>query len=370
VDNPLKVLVTTQSYPRHRDDSHGAFIASHAEALHQGGIEVAVLVPAVAKADDAYSPFVVHRFRYGPRRLEVLAGTGAMHHAARGPAALMLPNYVIANSMAARRHSIDASVVHAHWWVPTGLATVAGTRAGTPVVIHVHGTDAAIAPAGSLRGHLAAAVLRRADKVLAVSTALAAWVQAVSGIDAEVAPMPLDRLHIADLAPAPTDGPVLAVGRLVGEKGFDVAIRAVARSGQRLVLVGDGPQRRSLEKLALEVRADVTFLGSVAPSQIADLYRMAKVVVVPSRREGFGLVAAEASASGRAVVASRVGGLTDIVRDGVNGNLIEPDDVEALAAALLALDPQLGANGPALMASLSPAAAADRERKTYESLLR
>src|SRR5439155_15389379 len=130
------------------------------------------------------------------------------------------------------------------------------------------------------------------------------------------------------------DGPVRGVGRLVPEKGFDVPIQAAAHAGVALVLVGDGDERAALESLARARGADVRFTGSLPPDELARCYETARLVAVPSRREGFGMVAAEAAAAGRAVVASRVGGLTDIVQDGVTGRLVPPGDVAALADAL------------------------------------
>ena len=75
---------------------------------------------------------------------------------------------------------------------------------------------------------------------------------------------------------------------------------------------------------------------------------------MPSHREGFGLVAAEALASGRAVVASSVGGLAQVVADGVTGHLVPAGDVAALADALVTTDPALGADGPASIAWIAP----------------
>ncbi len=360
----LRVLEVAQSYPRHANDPHGSFVATHVEALCSAGAAVGVLAPSMPGTRP--SPGVV-RFRYGPRRWEVLAGTGAMHHAVRGPAGLLLPGYLASNVAAVRRLAPSVDIVHAHWWVPTGLACVLGSP--VPVVVHLHGTDAAVAPAGSHRARLARWVLRRADAVLAASSDLANWAWDVAQVRATVAPMPLDPTKLAEPSPAPADGPLLVVGRLVPEKGIDVAVAAAARVGRRLVVVGEGPERPRLEELGRATGAEVRFAGAVAPAALPDLYRQARLVVVPSRREGFGLVAAEALASGRAVVASRVGGLTDIVTDGVNGMLVPPDDVEALAAALDTVDPVLGEAGPACVERWSPARVAARDLAIYDEVL-
>ena len=135
---------------------------------------------------------------------------------------------------------------------------------------------------------------------------------------------------------------VLFAGALTPVKGVDVLLRAFAEAvargpKSRLLLAGDGPERRRLSTLAAAegVAARVEFLGHVDHVALRELMRTAVVVVLPSRSEGLGLVVLEAMASGTAVVASRVGGIEEIVRDGWNGILVAPDDPRVLAEALL-----------------------------------
>jgi glycosyltransferase involved in cell wall biosynthesis len=224
-----------------------------------------------------------------------------------------------------------------------------------PVLVHAHGYRAALwARAGRLRGlplvvtahglPPAPAVVRAVGGAalwLAVSHAVAVRLRAAGVAEGRLRVLPPALLATVAPAPARPGGPprVAALGRLAPEKGFDVLIRALGllRGDVELLLGGDGPERRRLARLAhrLGLGRRVAFRGWVADP--TPLWAAADVVAVPSRREGLGLVALEALAAGRPVVASACGGLPEIVRHGVWGDLVPPGDPRALAAALGAL---------------------------------
>jgi glycosyltransferase involved in cell wall biosynthesis len=146
----------------------------------------------------------------------------------------------------------------------------------------------------------------------------------------------------AVLSEAPT---AVFAGRLVKEKGADVLLRAFARAsgrapGSRLIIAGDGPERKNLEALAakLNLTSSVSFRGYLKPREMNDALSGAWVHVVPSLwDEPFGIVAIEAMARGTTVVASGSGGLGEIVEDGVDGFLVPPGDVDALSEKLTTL---------------------------------
>lgn len=132
---------------------------------------------------------------------------------------------------------------------------------------------------------------------------------------------------------------LLFVGRLVSVKGVDVAIEALRYLHARgreisLTICGDGPERGGLENQVKQagLETSVTFEGWTSPERLAELYRRAEALLVPSRYEPFGIVALEAIASGCPVVASETGGLPEAV--GACGMLVEPDAPGALAAAI------------------------------------
>lgn len=188
---------------------------------------------------------------------------------------------------------------------------------------------------------LIGAGLRRADRVVACSQ----WMRAQlgwHGIAADHLALPV-RPPGSAFRRSPADRPTFVyAGRLVREKGVDVLLRAFARLGgggtdAQLDVVGDGPERGALERLAgeLGLGAAVRFAGAVPSREVETRLAPAWAVAVPSRwAEPFGLVAVEAIARGIPVVASATGGLAETVEDGVSGLLHPNGDVDALAACL------------------------------------
>jgi len=142
--------------------------------------------------------------------------------------------------------------------------------------------------------------------------------------------------------PLPFDPPrVLFLGRLVPEKGLDWALSALPSvfrrfPNARLIVAGEGPDSEELKAktMSLGLAPWVDFLGGVPPPSVPHLLNDATLVVIPSRIEGFGLVALEAAMMGRPVVAVRVGGLPEVVLDGETGLLVAQGDTDAFARSV------------------------------------
>jgi glycosyltransferase involved in cell wall biosynthesis len=172
-------------------------------------------------------------------------------------------------------------------------------------------------------------LVRQARLVLAPSRTLAA---AAGELGARTCRIVTPGVSVPSEVAEPEDPPhVLFVGRLSEEKGVRELIEATR--GLPHVIIGDGPLRDEVPDA----------IGFVPPAELGPYYERAAIVVCPSRREGYGMVAREAMAHGRPVVATRVGGLADAVEDGVTGLLVAPRDSGALRAALERLlgDPDL-----------------------------
>jgi glycosyltransferase involved in cell wall biosynthesis len=295
----VKVVVLTTSYPRSPDDVAGAFVRDAVEHLRAAGLEVEVVSPA--------------SFRH----FGLAHGYGIVGNLRRRPwKALLLPLFLASYARAARRAARTADLVHAHW-LPSALPALS---TGKPLVLQLWGTDVELArrvrrPARRL--------VHRARVVVCPSEELASFARGLGAGDVRVIP---SGVEIPDGVGEPMDPPhALFVGRLSEEKG--ILDFVAATEGLPRVVVGDGPLRARIP----EAR------GFVPPSELAAYYGQAAVVVCPSHREGYGVVAREAMAHGRAVVASAVGGLLDAIEDGVTGRLVPPRDAGALHEAVATL---------------------------------
>ena len=189
---------------------------------------------------------------------------------------------------------------------------------------------------------------------------------------------------IRPIGPPPSQPPTIVfAGRLVREKGADILLEAFAKVRRqiphaRLLLAGEGPEREALNRLiaSRQLSASVSMLGHLSQSEMERHFEGAWVQAVPSRwEEPFGLVAVEAMMRGTAVVASRTGGLAEIVEDRRSGLLVPPSDVEALAGALLGLlqNPdraeQMGRAGrEAALARFSQSTYVERFIRLYQTL--
>lgn len=146
--------------------------------------------------------------------------------------------------------------------------------------------------------------------------------------------------------PLPWNPPrLLCVGRVVDDKGFDLAIRAMLRvrphfPHARLLIAGEGAARPDLERLVRDLRLEpaVEFLGQIPPAEVRALMAASTMLVMPSRcEEAFGLVVLEAADLARPVVATRVGGVPEVVEHGQTGLLVDREDPDALARAMLSV---------------------------------
>jgi len=358
----------TSSYPRHAGDGAGSFVGSLARALVALGHTVHVVAPydpVVAAMDQG--GVHVHRFRYAPSDDLCLVGHARSLQAdvrLKRLVPLLMPGFVaaaVARALALhRRERFD--LLHGHWAVPGGaVAGLVARLTGLPLLISLHGSDVYVLEHNRGYAAIARTVFRRAHQVTACSEDLRARAVAI-GLDAAraiVIPYGVDVARYASGDGArlrarlsiPQGALVIgALGRLVHKKGFDHLLDAMpavlaALPSAWCVIGGEGDLRDALQAQAqsLGIAKKVLFPGYIAWQDTPDFYALCDVVAVPSvvdaagNVDGLPNVLLEAMASGRPVVASRVAGIPDVVRDGSNGLLVPPGNAQRLAQALLLL---------------------------------
>jgi glycosyltransferase involved in cell wall biosynthesis len=218
-----------------------------------------------------------------------------------------------------------------------------GARAARRIV-SVHTTPGdwlAEAKHPRLRRALMRLVYPRADLVAVPTQRIAEELERLVGLGSRVLPNPV--VEHAARAPCPPPGArIVAAGRLVEAKGFDLLMEAAADLARRgmvfeLVVHGEGRLHEALERQAAvpELRGRVFFPGHAGDA--CEMFDGAQLCVVPSRREGFGNVVVEAMAAGVPVLAAACSGPAGLITHGSNGFLVEPGNSAALAGAMAAL---------------------------------
>jgi glycosyltransferase involved in cell wall biosynthesis len=255
---------------------------------------------------------------------------------------------VLAGQLRGALRAFSPDIVHAHYVSHYGL--VAALAGASPLAMSVWGADVEVFPARSaLNRTLLRWTLGRAARVTASSRYLADVTRRylAPGRPVEVVPFGIDLQLFSPAAGAVV--PVPPPLRLVSNKhlepvyGGDLLLQAVAELAPDLDLVveilGEGSWRAHLTALAGELGlADrVRLPGALPPEGVRDVLRRSHIAVFPSRRESFGVATLEASAAGLPVVATRVGGLSEVVDEPRTGLLVPPEDPGALAAAIRAL---------------------------------
>jgi len=258
---------------------------------------------------------------------------------------------------------IDYDVIHAHYWLSGVAGLELRERWGVPMVqmFHTLGrlknsvAQGAAEVEPELRIAEESRIVKTADRIVAanvVERAHLVWYYGATsegisvipcGVDTELF-QPMSQAAAKDLLELPPEPALLYVGRLEPIKGLETLLEAMARIGgaARLYIVGgdsDEPSSPHAARLRTRVAAlgldrRVRFLGAQPQRRLRYFYAAAEATVMPSYYESFGMVALEAMACGSPVVASRVGGLTTTVKDGLTGYLVTEGDAQALSERL------------------------------------
>jgi glycosyltransferase involved in cell wall biosynthesis len=368
----MKIYTLTHTYPRFPQDINAPFVEQLMEHIARLGNEVSVLTaydPAWNRKQGDHT-VDLRTYRYiWPESLHILGYSRTIEGNIRFRKRVMLLSPFLfffawqAFMKLVREKKPD--VLHAHWILPNGfIAGLAARATGIPLLIQLHGSDVFTAEKNPLFRRMARFAAENAAYITTPSPDLAARLGAIGVDTAKIGLVPntvkadfasgvtpadvrelKEKLGIPDGCPV-----ILAMGRMVHVKGFAYLLDAFSRIANalphvRLVIAGGGilfeEMKAKVRHLNLESR--VSLPGEVLRDEVPVYFKMADLFVVPSIRhesgavDGLPVVIPEAMAAGLPIVASKVGGIPVLVRNGCNGILVPERDPDALAEAMRTL---------------------------------
>lgn len=343
-----KLLVTASTFPRWEGDTEPRFVLDLSRNMTDE-YDVTVLVPAApgAKNEEDLEGVHVIRYHYFPvHKWETLCYPGAIVPRIKEKKirVLLVPFLLISLWFHLLKMLPEYDIVHAHWLIPQGIVQ---SFFKTPYIVTGHGGDVTSLNKGILR-KLKIRCLLRAKHVTVVSEHLKGKVkELVPEIEPSVISMGVDTTKFGKQYYVPNyfnqgeKKVVLFVGRLAEKKGVTYLIEAMKQIDALLVIVGDGPLRRDLEKQAEGLEAGkIRFLGGKTHEELKRIYASADVFVAPSvtahdgDQEGLPTTIMEAMASGLPVIASRSGGIEQIIKNEMTGLLCEEKNVGEIINAI------------------------------------
>jgi glycogen synthase len=358
-----RVLILSWEYPPLIEGGLARHVRKLSESLAELGTEVHVLTRGgeESPAEEDVAGVAIHRVREPRRPRDLGEFVAWVEH--------MNSDMLAAGVELGDRYEFD--LVHGHDWLVAAACDHLARRFSAPLLTTIHATEHGRHqgwvdkhPQSYIHG-VERWITNRSDRVIACSYYMREQIADIFGVPDErvsvipngIAPedlQPSDATELERLRAqfaAPDEKLVLLIGRLVYEKGFQLALEAMPRvleelPDARFLVAGSGTHEQELRRQASDLGLDAhgTFLGWIGDDVLHSLYRIADVCVVPSIYEPFGLVALEAMASGCPCIVADTGGLREVVPHEEAGLRFRPRDPEALAEVAIRVlsDDELG----------------------------
>ncbi|HTY24516.1 MAG TPA: glycosyltransferase [Desulfomonilaceae bacterium] len=347
----FKILVLTTSYPSDEHDPSGIFIAKLLAAIRKRGHQVKVVAPSNGLFHGRRTLQGVETIRFGyflPRSREKLttaAGgipeTMAKSHLARVQLVPMMAIFLIRALMESRGWDL----VYANWLGAGIVGAAVKAITGKPLVVSFRGDDGYLALHRSIWRALTNWVIRHSDMVAPVSGELRDILLDL-GTPADRCQVPRYGVDLEMFRPEPRESTdevrIMYVGAVIRKKGVHDLLAALADpafADTRLIVVGDGVDAPELAALSdqLQLKDRVEWMGAQPHQDVAGIMRGTDILCLPSYTEGRPNVINEAMASGLPVIATRVGGIPEMVKEGETALLHDPGDVAGLRRCLSTL---------------------------------
>lgn len=371
----MKVLVLATTFPRWKDDTTPPFVYDLCKRLSDEGFDIVALTPhhQGAKPKEDIGGVRVYRFPYFyPKRYQRLCYEGGIlpnlkrSHLAKIQVPLLFLSELYYAFKLIRKEKPD--IVHSHWMVPSGLVGAVCSRTlGTKHLLTLHGAGLFTLEKLPFKRRITRFIVENSDEITVVSSYIKErLLNLVSGdlkeeVQGKLKIIPMgvhtglfqneaDRETLKSKYAIQSKFVLLFIGRLVEKKGVSYLIKAMPEIVSKnknvtLLICGDGPLREELEQLTekWKLQEFVRFVGYVTGEKKIDYFSLSDCLIIPSLvtesgdTEGLPVVILEGLAAGKPIIASDVGGVKDVIKDGWNGFLIEQRNPDQIAAKVLEL---------------------------------
>lgn len=385
----MKVCILTTSYPRFEGDYAGNFIHNLAKELVKNKIKVSVVAPhdINTKNYEILDGVEVYRFQYWftKKNQKVAYGGGMLYNLRESFfAKIQFPFFIIFLFLSCLRITKKNDFIHAQFLLTGLIGLFVKKITGKKLILTIHAGDLFGLEKIPFKRNIAKLIAFRTDKINCVSKYIKdRFLNLLSSdvflkIHDQIIVMPMgvslerftniinpQSIRIEKISNKTI---LLFVGRISDKKGLSTLIDSISilqnlNDDVQLSIVGDGPLRKQLEKRVDELKLNkyIRFMGMISDRELTDLYISSDIVIVPSiiteygDTEGLPVVILEAMAAGKPIIASNVSGIPDVIKDGINGFLVEQKNQEQLAEKICYLIEhtderiQMGINGRKLV---------------------
>lgn len=361
----IKILVLTTTFPRYKNDNTPGFILELSKEIKRQGIEIIVLAPhhKGAKIFEIMEGIKTFRFPYFfPKNLQRLCYEGGIMRNIKKSflAKLQVPLFFIFYFYFSYKlvKKFKINIIHSHWIIPSGF--IGGILKKILKLNHVstaHAIDIYTLEKLPFRKFLMSFIYKNCDYIVCVSSVLKEKIIKILNkkyfeeekifikpMGMKITPFLISQKDKEDKFN------ILFLGRFVEKKGINYLIHAVKKisflyKNIQLLIGGAGPLEKEVRELVknLNLEEFVKFLGWIPRDKLPFVFKETDVLVVPSiiteegDTEGLPTVILEAMGAGIPVIASDVGGIKDVIKDGINGFLVPPKNIEVLANRILFL---------------------------------
>lgn len=364
MDKQISVLVLTTSFPLSNSDSSGSFVFEKCKHLVRNGLQVKVISPYQkgAKRKELVEGIIVNRFRYFfPTKWQKVAyGSGIPTNIKDSfLAKVQLPLFLFSFFLFTLKEIKHYDLIHCHWSIAGLIGLIVGKLFRKKIVLMMHGAEVFVLGNNIFLKF----ILKNIDFMISNSTFTEEKTLELCSIkNHSVIPPGVDinRFYFQNNIPElrkfleiPKDDIfILAIGNFIQRKGFEYLIEAfhIIANQQKITNIklrigGRGPLKSKYEKIInyYSLESFVDFLGYIKDEEISSYYSEADIFVLPSiiddrgDTEGLGVVLLEANACQTPIIGSRVGGIPDIIQDGVNGLIVKQKNAADLAKKIIKL---------------------------------